>query len=259
MGDEYAKLPHVSIEEQKLKVNPDDFVIIPEIFANVLEQTASLPCKRIVLCQAYDYVLEMLMPGKKWSDYGIDECITTSEKQGEYLKNLMSQNLKTHIIPVSIPKYFKPSEKPVQPVIGIYTRDQRDTVKIFKTFYIKYPHLKWITFRDMRGMPMEKFAKNLSECCVSVWVDDISGFGTFPLESMKCNVPVIGKVPNMLPEWMEDKNGLWTHELNSIPDVLANYVQAWLEDSSPDELYEKMNEKSKKYKEEDQKEKIVEV
>jgi glycosyltransferase involved in cell wall biosynthesis len=132
-------------------------------------------------------------------------------------------------------------------------------VKIFKTFYIKYPHLKWFTFRDMRNMPMKKFAENLSECCISVWVDDISGFGTFPVESIKCNVPVLGKVPNMVPEWMEDKNGLWTHDLNAIPDILANYVQAWLEDASPEELYEKMGEMAQKYTDEQQKQKIEEV
>ncbi len=259
LGKEYSELPHVSIEEQQLKVKADDFVFIPEIFANVMEQTANLPCKRIVISQAYDYVLEMLMPGKRWADYGITECIATNEKQATYLKELMSGNLLTHVVPISIPKYFKPHEKPKKPVIAISTRDQRDTVKIFKTFYLKYPHLKWFTFRDMRGMSMENFAKNLSECCISVWVDDVSGFGTFPIESMKCGVPVLGKVPNMVPEWMEDKNGLWTHDFNSIPDILANYAQAWLEDSSPEELYEKMGEMKNKYNDEQQKEKILEV
>jgi len=259
MGKEYSELPHVSIETQQLKVKPNDFVFIPEIFGNVIEQAATLPCKRVVFSQAYDYVLEMMMPGKRWADYGITDCITTSEKQADYLRNLMLGNLNTHVVPVSIPKVFKASEKPKKPIIAIYTRDQRDTVKIFKTFYVKYPHLKWFTFRDMRNMPVETFAKNLAECCISVWVDDISGFGTFPIESMKCDVPVLGKVPNMIPEWMEDKNGLWTHDLNSIPDILANYVQAWLEDASPEELYEKMSEMSDKYTEEQQKEKILEV
>ncbi len=259
LGSEYDKIPHVSVESQELKVKPTDFIIIPEIFANVMEQTVNLPCKRIVFSQAYDYVLEMMMPGKRWADYNIFDCITTSDKQSEYLKNLMSGGLNTHIIPVSIPKFFRPSSKPKKPIIAIFTRDQRDTVKIFKSFYIKYPHLKWFTFRDMRNMPTEKFAENLSECCVSVWVDEISGFGTFPLESMKCNVPVLGKVPNIIPEWMEDKNGLWTHDINIIPDILAKFTQSWLEDSSPEELFEKMSEMSNKYTEEEQKEKILEV
>ena len=58
---------------------------------------------------------------------------------------------------------------------------------------------------------------------------------------------------------MEEKNGLWVHDFNTIPDILANYIQAWLEDASPDELYEKMGETSKKYNDEQQKEKVLEV
>jgi hypothetical protein len=259
LGEEYANLPHTSIENQQLKVNGYDFVIIPEIFANVMEQTAGLPCKRVVLSQSYDYILEMMMPGKRWQDFGIDTVLTTSQRQGEYIQNLFGTNLKVAVAPLSIPSYFKPSTKPKKPIVAIYTRDQRDTVKIFKTFYLKHPHLKWVSFRDMRSMPREKFAESLSECCLAIWVDDISGFGTFPLEAMKCDVPVLGKVPTMVPEWMEDKNGLWTHDILAIPDLTANFVQAWLEDMSPNELYEKMAEIKEKYTEIEQVDKLKEV
>jgi hypothetical protein len=259
LGKEYAELPHTSIESQQLKVNGYDFLIIPELFTNVMEQTMQLPCKRIVLSQSYDYILEMMMPGKKWQDYNIFDCITTTERQAEYIKQLFGNSINTNIIPVSISNHFKPSEKPKKPIIAIYTRDQRDTVKIFKTFYVKHPHLKWISFRDMRGMSREVFAESLAECCLAIWVDDISGFGTFPVEAIKCDVPVLGKVPNIVPEWMEDKNGLWTHDVVTIPDITANYIQAWLEDMSPEELYEKMGEMKDKYTEENQKEKVREI
>ncbi|MCK5301187.1 MAG: glycosyltransferase [Thermoplasmatales archaeon] len=259
LGEEYSSLPHASIEDKEVKINMVDYIIIPELFANVMEQTVNLPGKRVVFCQSYDYITETLQAGKTWSDYNITDCITTTEKQKEYIDGLFNGKINTKVVPVAIDERFKKPTKLKKPIINILTRDQRETVKIFKTFYLKYPHLKWVTFRDMRGMPMEKFAQNLSECCISVWVDDVSGFGTFPLESMKCDIPVLGKVPNMVPEWMEDKNGLWTHDFNAIPDILANYVQAWLEDASPDELYEKMGETAKKYNEEEQKEKILEV
>jgi hypothetical protein len=259
MGEDYGNLPHISIESQQLKVNGYDFLIIPELFTNVMEQTIQLPCKRIVLSQSYDYILEMLMPGKKWQDYNIFDCITTTERQSEYIKNLFGNSINTDIIPVAISNHFKPSEKPKKPIIAIHTRDQRDMVKIFKTFYVKHPHLKWVSFRDMRGMTRENFAESLAECCLAIWVDDIAGFGTFPLEAIKSNVPVLGKVPNIVPEWMEDKNGLWTHDILTIPDITANFVQAWLEDMSPEELYEKMADLKDKYTEETQKEKVKEV
>jgi len=242
LAPEYDEIPHYAIENQQLKVNGEDFIIIPEIFSNVMEQTANIPSKRVVFCQSYDYILEMLLPGKNWADYGIKDCITTTEEQKNYINDLFSGTINTEVIPVSIPEYFKPSDKPKKPFVAIYTRDQRDTVKIFKTFYLKYPHLKWVTFRDMRGMSKEVFAKNLSECMVTVWVDDISGFGTLPVESMKCDVPVIGKVPELQPSWMKENNGVWVNNVKSIPDILANYVQAWLEDREPKEIYEGMAE-----------------
>ena len=260
MGEDYAKLPHLSIEKEQLKVKNTDFVIVPEIFANVLEQIKGLPCRKVVMSQAYDYIFEMLEPGKTWLDYQVFDAFTTTENQKEYINSIFNNpNLEVGTTMVSIPDYFKKSKAPKKPIITIHTRDQRDTVKIFKSFYVKYPHLKWLSFRDLRGISREKFAEELSESCVSIWVDDVSGFGTFPIESMKCNIPVLGKVPNMVPEWMEDKNGLWTHDFNSIPDILANYIQAWLEDSSPEELYEKMGEMNNKYNDEQQKEKILEV
>jgi len=259
MGEEYTKLPHISAESNELKLNPQDFIIIPEIYANVLEQLAKLPGYKVVMCQSYDYILEMLPPGKGWRDYGVDKCITTTEKQKEYINELFSNTIDVSVIPVGIPEYFKPTSKDKKPIVSVVTRDQRDLVKIFKTFYLKYPHLKWITFRDMRGLPREIFAKDLAESCLAVWVDDVAGLGTFPLEAMKSNVPVIGKVPNMVPEYMTDKNGLWVHDTNKIPDLISNYVQAWLEDSEPADLYNEMDKVKDQYTMTQMGEKVKEV
>jgi len=259
LGEIYSTIPHISIDKQQLKVNTQDFIVIPEIFANVMEQTSKLPSKRIIFAQSYDYIFEMLMPGKNWADYGIRDVITTTEKQKDYIENLFSKTVKAEVIPVSIPEYFKPSDKPKKPIIAISARDQRDLVKLYKAFYLKYPHLKWVSFRDMRGLPREAFASSLSECCLAIWIDDISAFGTFPVEAMKCDIPVLGKVPNMVPEWMTDKNGLWTHDPLAIVDLTANYFQAWLEDGEPQELFEEMSKMKDLYTIEQQKVKIQEV
>jgi glycosyltransferase involved in cell wall biosynthesis len=245
LGEEYSELPHLSVESKTLNLRPEDFVIIPEVYANVLEQLSTLPGTRIVMSQAYDYILDILPPGKSWRDYGVSKCITTTNTQKEYIDKLFSNTIDVSVIPVAIPEYFKPTEKDKKPIVSVMTRDQRDLVRIFKSFYLRYPHLKWITFRDLRGLPRELFAKELSESCLAVWVDDIAGFGTFPLEAMKCDVPVIAKVPNVIPEYFTDKNGLWTHDINSITDLVANYVQAWLEDSEPTDLYTEMGTTAK--------------
>ena len=126
------------------------------------------------------------------------KCITTNEKQKEYISEIMG-NVSFDIVEPFINEYFSPKTLPSKPIVSIHTREQRDTMKIIKSFYLKYPQYRWITFRDMRGLNQKEFGDYLKDSFVSIWVDDTSGFGTFPLESMLSKTPVIGKVPNMKP------------------------------------------------------------
>jgi hypothetical protein len=90
LGEEYANLPHVSIESGALNVSPQDFLIIPEVFSTIMQQkeVRALPCKKIVLSQSPEYIFELLPLGRRWTDFGFNDVITTSEKQAEYLKSL---------------------------------------------------------------------------------------------------------------------------------------------------------------------------
>jgi glycosyltransferase involved in cell wall biosynthesis len=211
-----------------------------------MEQIKTFVCGKIVLCQAYDHMLETLPPGVNWQQYGFYKCITTTETQKKYINDIM-KNVSTDVLTPNIPEAFFKKDKPSKPIIAIHTREPRDTAKIIKTFYLKYPQYRWITFRDMRGITQKDFAKFLRESFVSVWVDRESGFGTFPIESMISNTPVIGVVPNLKPDWMNENNGIWTYSFNEIIDVLANFAQNWLEDNINEELYTKMSETGEKY------------
>jgi hypothetical protein len=184
-------------------------------------------------------MLETLPPGSTWMNYGFMKCITTTETQKKYITEIM-RSLSVDIIEPYISSEFKKKEKPSKPIISIHTREPRDAAKIIKTFYLKYPQYRWITFRDMRGIKQDDFAKFLKESYVSVWVDNESGFGTYPIESMISGTPVIGKVPNLKPEWMNEENGIWTYQFNEIVDIIANYTQSWLEDNISEKLYENM-------------------
>jgi hypothetical protein len=268
LGEEYGTLPHKSIEAQDLQVKPEDFLIVPEVFSTLMEQTKHFPCIKIVLSQSPEYIFELLPIGRRWTDYGYNTVITTTDKQGNFIKGLFP-SVTTHTVPVSIPSFFTDSDKPKQPIVAIHTRNQSDTVKIIKQFYLQFPLYKWISFKDLRGLPKAKFAEELKTCCLSVWVDDAAGFGTFPLESMECNTPVIGKAPNTIPEWMEEfdehgnqkikNNGIWTNTTNNIPELIATYLKLWLEDNISNELLEGMNATKGTYTLEKQKTSVEEV
>jgi glycosyltransferase involved in cell wall biosynthesis len=242
----YEDTPVVSIEEGNLEVRPDDLIVIPELFAHVMEQIADMPCNKVVLCQSYDYIFETLKPGATWSSFGFNRAITTTFEQKQFINDLFKKT-DVNVITPSISEVFTKSDKPQKPIIAIHTRDQRDTMKLIKSFYVKYPQYKWVTFRDMRNLTQEEFAMSLRESCLSVWVDDISGFGTFPLESMKSGVPVIGKVPNVKPEWLTEDNGIWTTDSNQILDLVAAVFRGWLEDRIPNEVYTEMEETVSKF------------
>ena len=192
-----------------------------------------------------------------WINYGVNQVITTTKAQEEYIKKLFPR-VQTTIIPPSFPNYFVNSTKPKKPIVAIHTRDPRDTMKIIKTFYILNPQFRWVTFKDMRNMSNREFAESLGESCVSVWIDKISGFGTFPLESMLCETPVIGVLPTLRPDWLSNENGIWAFDDSKIVEILGTYMKNWLEDNVPTQLLEKMEVTNKLYPEEKQRDGILE-
>ena len=256
LGEEYANLPHASIEAQQLQVGPSDFLIIPEAFGGLIKETQNFPCKRIVLLQAYEYMLEDLGLGENWQQFGVNDVITTSKSQKEYFESVF-RGTNTHVLPVGIPDFFTTNEKPKKPIIAISAREKREILKLVKVFYQKYPHYKFITFRDMSGMSRETFATELRDSFLGVWIDDLSGFGTFPIECMKSNTPVVGKTPRMIPEWMGQTdengtlqlkdNGVWTNNINSIPDIVATMVGLYLEGGIPQNITSGMEETASNY------------
>ena len=244
LSEEYmTELPHKAIEGTNLDVSPEDLIIIPEIYGFVMDQITNLPCGKIVLCQSYDYIFETLQPGQTWPLLGFLKCLTTSENQKEYIKNVV-RNVSVDVIEPKISDTFKKQELPPKTIISIHTRDHRDTTNLIKTFYVKFPQYRWLTFRDLRGLSEVEFAEAMKDSFVSVWIDEVSGWGTFPLESIKMGIPVIGLVPNLVPNWMGEDNGVWINNKNMLHDVVADFIQNWLEDNINPELYLNMEKTS---------------
>jgi hypothetical protein len=239
MDEEYMTLEHKSIEGTNLEISPEDLIVIPEIYGFVMDQITKLPCGKIVLSQSYDYVFETLQPGQTWSSLGFLKCITTSEKQKEFLETQM-RNISFDVIEPVISETFVPNELPAKTIINVHTREHRDTVNLIKSFYAKFPQYRWFTFRDLRGLSEKEFSEAMKDSFCSIWVDQQSSYGTFPLESMKMNIPVIGLVPDIVPSWMNEDNGVWVNNKTILTDVISDFIQNWLEDNINPALYENM-------------------
>ena len=257
LGDEYADIPHMNISHAQWKVSPADILFIPEAFSSLMFQTYQYkaPCRRVVLLQNFSYVTDFIPFGIEWKNYGIYDVVATTKQQENLIKSVFPY-VRSKILPPLIPSIYRKPIEPKKLLINIIASDQRITNRIIKTFYWKYPIYKFISFVDLRNKSREEYAEKLKEGAITVWVDDDTPFGHSGLEAIACNNVLIGKVPDMIPEWMTNEDGslndsgVWTYDINLIPDLLANVVGAWMQDNIPEQLLSTMEQINGTYDEE---------
>jgi hypothetical protein len=270
---------HISMADPKLTVGPEDVMIIPDIYSNVMEQTKNLPCVRIGLLQSADYMTSALIPGTDWTSFNIHDVITTSLTLKEWLETfygLGKYNIRTYNI--GIPDYFEKIEVPQKPIISVIGRNANEISKLVKLFFAKYPQYSWVTFDPMLTkskppQPMRRidFAKRLQGNFAAVWIDRISSFGTFPLECMKAGVIPICLKPDIMPEYMIERDetgkgikvvegaGVWTENFYDLPVLIGEVLIKFLDDAIKPELYETMSKIASKYNQEAAETRLVEI
>ena len=247
LGEEYMQLEHLNISKQEWTVSPSDFLFIPEVFSSLMRQTYQYkaPCKRIVLLHNYDSITEFIPFSDEWGTYGIHDVIANTKAQGDLISSVFPY-VNVKILNPYISNIFRKPIKPKKLIVNIISKKTEDVNKIMKQFYWKYPMYKFISFRDLRGYPKETFAEFLQESAITVWIDNETPFGYSAIEAIKTGNIVIGKVPEHMPEWMGDENGLfnngvWTYDLNTIPDILSRVLGSWMQDRIPETLCENMD------------------
>lgn len=257
LGKEFAELQHYNVEKSSVEITPSDILFIPEVYSNVMTATRKLPCQRIAILQSFDKLTEFIPFGASWMDLGISKAITTSEQSAKRLKKYFPP-ISVDVIKPKLSKVFTKPDGLKKLMVNVVTRNQSDVNKIVKTFFWQYPMYKWVAFRELRGMNREDFSQALQEAAITVWVDDITDFGYIPLEAMKCGSIVVGKVPEVTPEWMKHKDeetdditnaGIWVDSISSIPSVLASVIRTWTMDGIPADIQESADELVSKYTE----------
>jgi hypothetical protein len=255
MGEEYGCLEHLNIsKENAWQVAPSDFLFIPEAFASLMSQTYihKIPCQRYVLLQNFDYVTEFIPFGMQWINFGIRDCIATTELQANLIKDVMPY-INTEVINPYIPEYFRKPIKPKKLIVNIISKRQTDAYKIMKIFKWKYPIYEFITFADLRDMPRSYYAECLKDGAITIWLDNETPFGYGALEAMRCDNIVIGKIPDRIQEWMTDKDGnlidnvVWFNNIDDLPDILAEVIGSWMQDEIPQVLLDNMEITNQRY------------
>jgi len=249
-----------------LNVQPEDFLIIPEGFPDMMKKTVQIPCKRIVFAQSWFYVLNAMQPGEKWQHFGIQDVISASDAITEYLDSVMPglkvKNFKQGINREVFKVPAKKSDK--MPMVAFSAsrgpENKLKTYNIIKTFYAFYPHLKWVRFQELEGMDREQFAERLSTCAFYLYTDDIAGFGTAPLEAMACGTHTIGWASFGGKEYMNNENGFWCNngDIFQTAEILGIAIDKWLNgDMDTDQVQEEYEKTLSKYTVEGENENII--
>jgi len=276
---ELTEHEHIPMSDPKLTVGPEDIMIIPEVFSNVMEQTKELPCLRIGLLQSVDYMMNSLIPGTDWSTFNVRDILTTSPSLVEWVDVFMGLN-KFNIkkYDIGIPDYFEKSKLPQKPIISVIGRNPNEISKIVKLFYSKYPQYSWVTFDPMltkskppQPMRRKDFAKRLQNNFAAVWVDRIASFGTFAIECMKSGTIPICLKPDIIPEYIierdkdgnstkiKDNCGVWTNNYYDIPVLIADVLVKFLDDGISPEVYKSMEEIASKHSQKNSEKQLTKI
>ena len=241
LGEEYTNLPHYNVNKGEVGTSPSDVLFIPEIYSQVMNQTKNLPCKRVVILQNYDYVVEQMPYAAQWGDFGIMEGITNSNYQAAELTEVFPYVKLTKVNPY-ISKIFGSTITPKKMVINVISKDQSDIKRIVKPFYWKYPYFKWVSFKELRNLSKEDFATALREGAITIVVDESASVMYSALEAMKSGSITMVKVPNTSLDWADGEElpncCVWFNDYDTLHKQLASVVRSWITDKIPGVLEE---------------------
>ena len=239
LDPELQALPH-SPADSAVQLSATDFLVVPDFYSALLLQTQKAAVCRIVFAQTYDYVSRGLVGGHTWRSHGVEYVMATSDKLKAFIEEWHGKNLyDIQVTNPGVPDYFKGATVR-QPYVAIHCRNEADAERISKLFYLKYPHLAWISFRDLHGLSRKEYAGVLAKAACCVWVDRIAGFGQTPIEAMASGTPVIAMAPDVIPEYMVEHTGIWTQDFYQLPELVGKFMEHWLVRGVPPKLQEGM-------------------
>ena len=261
LGEEYANLPHINVNKGDVGTAPSDLLFIPDIYSQVMNQTKNLPCKRVAILQNYDYVVEQMPYAAQWGDFGIMEGITNSDYQAAELNEAFPY-VKLRKVSPFISKIFGTTINPKKMVINVISKDQSDIKKVVKPFYWKYPFFKWVSFKELRNLSKEEFAKELREGAITIVVDETASFMYSALEAAKSGSITMVKVPNTTLDWANGEElpncCVWFNDYDTLHKQIASVVRSWITDKVPSVLAETTKKVTENLTEENTKNEIIE-
>lgn len=254
-------VPIEYLQDGKLNLNMQDFFFIPEGFPNVMQmlQEQNVPAKKIVFCQNWYYILNALQPGQTWQSLGIGDCLSVSQSQTRYIQAIMPGMRCKNVVGSINPDVFFPpaSDLDKKPIVTFYPSRDGGTksANVIKTFYLLFPHFKWIQFRQLGGLSTEDYAAALRESAFYVHFDEYSSWGTAPIEAWRSRTLVagwdgFGGVEYMRPVVVNkaanpalSQGNMWLAPNGDIIKLalqIGNMIETWITNEVSEQIYKNM-------------------
>ncbi len=261
----FEDVPIVYLDSGTLPINIEDFFFIPEGFPNIMENLAkqNAPCKKIVFCQNWYYILNALQPGIFWPTYGITDCMSVSKTQTEYINMIMPQVKCKQVYGQISSEDFYPPEKMTDKKMQVAFIPSRDggmkAHNVIKTFYAMFPHFRFIQFAEIRNLPRDEYSKLLRDSAFFVHFDEYSSWGTAPIEAFLSKTLIAGWDGVGGREYMNPEN-TWlvpNGDIIRLALAIGNMVETFMTDDVQDERYASMEAACVNYSAESEKDSII--
>lgn len=252
--EKFKSLTHISFQEisqnSEIKITPSDYIFVPEIYIELVAQfrKQKVPAEIIIVSLDYNRIFDAMDIGENWIMYGIKHVITVSEEQKQYLLDFFP-TLDIMVLSPFIDDVFAPPIEPRKPIVTFIAGREREIENIVKKFQIKYTQYAWVPFKIISPISPEEISRQLKESACAVDLEEYSPFKQETLQAFKTKTPVIGVLPKMSLEWMnQDKkvknNAIWTINEMQIVDFLALFIDKWITDQLDHAIVEKAYEDS---------------
>jgi len=212
---------------RKIKIYPDDWVVIPEDYITVFDILSTIPCNKVLFCQGHYNIFNYLPEQKRYEDYGVSDFLVSSKEVQRFIEDVFK--VPTTLIPYAVDKQiFKPSDEKRKLLLAYMPRRGAWNINQIKgILYHRAPELRDIQWVPIDNLSLEEVASVLQNCFVFLSTGYREGFGLPPVEGMACGCIIVGFPAGGGREYAKKENGFWVTDEDPLllADVLENVLK----------------------------------
>ncbi len=211
---EYARFmaeDWVVVADKGLPVNPEDYVVIPEPWRDLINLLQKINVKKILHVQNPFYIFHGFSSVNSLNEYGLSSVISCSTFTTSYLCNLRVAPPVFTVRPKIDNVFFKSFKKHIR--VCYMPRKRRIEAEFIRgLFSSMYPRLASVEWISIDGISRDAAAEIMCSSRVFLSLNRLDGLGLPPLEAMAAGCIPVGFAGGGGAEYATAANGYWHSE-----------------------------------------------